>query len=160
MFDNVGRKIQIVSVIVLVIMLLVSLVGAIVLWATLPKYMDGRFWIGFGTLVGGAATSVFTALMLQGFSIIVEFCEGNFEAKATEMKSASNNKEHAEPSNTSDEQGWVCPKCGKRNTSQYCSNCSTKNPAREAGKNEWKCTACGKINQNYVGTCGCGQVKP
>lgn len=159
MFDNVGRKIQVISVIVLVIMLIASLVGAIIIWATL-EYVDGVFWIGLGTLVGGAAMAVFSSLMLQGFSIIVESCEGNLEAKATEKKIASNNKEHAKPSNTSDEQGWVCPKCGKRNTSQYCSNCSTKNPAREAGKNEWKCTACGKINQNYVGTCGCGQVKP
>lgn len=25
---------------------------------------------------------------------------------------------------------------------------------------EWKCPKCGKINQNYVGTCGCGEVKP
>ena len=24
---------------------------------------------------------------------------------------------------------------------------------------EWKCNKCGKINQNYVGTCGCGQTK-
>lgn len=26
--------------------------------------------------------------------------------------------------------------------------------------NEWKCPSCGKINQNYTGTCGCGQQKP
>ena len=31
---------------------------------------------------------------------------------------------------------------------------------RSAGTNEWKCPKCGKINQNYVGTCGCGQQKP
>ncbi|MGN1111634.1 MAG: zinc-ribbon domain-containing protein [Acutalibacteraceae bacterium] len=27
-------------------------------------------------------------------------------------------------------------------------------------KNEWLCPKCGKINVNYVGTCGCGEVKP
>lgn len=27
-------------------------------------------------------------------------------------------------------------------------------------ENEWKCPKCGKINQNYVGTCGCGTNKP
>lgn len=27
-------------------------------------------------------------------------------------------------------------------------------------ENEWKCSSCGRINQNYVGTCGCGQRKP
>lgn len=26
--------------------------------------------------------------------------------------------------------------------------------------NEWKCPNCGAINQNYTGTCGCGQQKP
>lgn len=30
---------------------------------------------------------------------------------------------------------------------------------RPAGENEWKCPACGRVNQNYVGTCGCGQLK-
>ena len=33
-------------------------------------------------------------------------------------------------------------------------------PEREPGANEWKCPNCGKINQNYVGTCGCGAAKP
>ncbi|MBQ8573099.1 MAG: hypothetical protein IJ451_06515 [Ruminococcus sp.] len=31
---------------------------------------------------------------------------------------------------------------------------------RTQGIGEWVCPQCGKINQNYVGTCGCGQVKP
>ncbi len=31
---------------------------------------------------------------------------------------------------------------------------------RTQGVGEWTCPKCGKINQNYVGTCGCGQVKP
>ena len=33
-------------------------------------------------------------------------------------------------------------------------------PEKEPGENEWKCPGCGKINQNYVGTCGCGERKP
>ena len=33
-------------------------------------------------------------------------------------------------------------------------------PVRVPTANEWKCPQCGKINQNYVGTCGCGQGKP
>ncbi|MBQ5399307.1 MAG: hypothetical protein IIU14_07735 [Ruminococcus sp.] len=31
---------------------------------------------------------------------------------------------------------------------------------REPNENEWKCPTCGKINQNYVGTCGCGEARP
>ncbi len=30
----------------------------------------------------------------------------------------------------------------------------------EVGYNEWKCPNCGRVNQNYVGTCGCGTKKP
>lgn len=33
------------------------------------------------------------------------------------------------------------------------------NQNKIAGANEWKCSKCGAVNQNYVGTCGCGQVK-
>lgn len=29
-----------------------------------------------------------------------------------------------------------------------------------AGAGEWVCPSCGKVHQNYVGSCGCGQVKP
>lgn len=40
----------------------------------------------------------------------------------------------------------------------------TGTPRFTGGRNisgsEWKCPQCGKINQHYVGTCGCGQVKP
>lgn len=32
--------------------------------------------------------------------------------------------------------------------------------SRVLSANEWKCPQCGKINQNYVGTCGCGTMKP
>lgn len=56
-----------------------------------------------------------------------------------------------------------CPKCGVANApaNNYCSNCSTRlNAAATSSEGEWKCPSCGRINQNYVGTCGCGEVKP
>ena len=30
---------------------------------------------------------------------------------------------------------------------------------RTPAANEWKCSKCGKINQDYVGTCGCGEKR-
>lgn len=36
---------------------------------------------------------------------------------------------------------------------------SVSNQNKIAGANEWKCSKCGAVNQNYVGTCGCGQTK-
>ncbi len=35
-----------------------------------------------------------------------------------------------------------------------------KKEEKKASANEWRCPKCGKINQNYVGTCGCGELKP
>lgn len=35
-----------------------------------------------------------------------------------------------------------------------------KNAEQKADKSSWKCPSCGRINQNYVGTCGCGVNKP
>lgn len=39
------------------------------------------------------------------------------------------------------------------NTAESCQNNKTSST-------QWKCSACGKINENYVGTCGCGEEKP
>lgn len=33
-------------------------------------------------------------------------------------------------------------------------------PPVTAGANEWMCPHCGAVNQNYVGTCGCGARRP
>lgn len=77
---------------------------------------------------------------------------------------------------------WTCPKCGIRNQDSinFCNSCgtrkinnySTNNNYQRAANgapiplisvptvNEWKCPKCGRINQNYVGTCGCGTRKP
>ncbi len=32
--------------------------------------------------------------------------------------------------------------------------------AKQNSSDEWVCKNCGKINKNYVGSCGCGEVKP
>lgn len=33
-------------------------------------------------------------------------------------------------------------------------------PEAKPSAGEWKCSQCGRINQNYTGTCGCGQQRP
>lgn len=57
-----------------------------------------------------------------------------------------------------------CSKCGEKivGTSKFCTSCgnSIKQPEHKVSANEWKCPKCGVINQNYVGTCGCGEEKP
>ena len=34
-----------------------------------------------------------------------------------------------------------------------------KSENRFANLNQWQCSKCGKVNENYVGTCGCGNTK-
>ncbi len=59
-----------------------------------------------------------------------------------------------------------CPNCGELNGSNntQCFKCRTKldyNTTKgSVHTGEWVCKKCGKINSSYVGTCGCGEVKP
>ena len=68
---------------------------------------------------------------------------------------------------------WHCQKCGAYNdgTSLYCARCSCEKPYVITGNSNkinksvhradvWICPNCGRENQNYVGSCGCGEVKP
>lgn len=66
---------------------------------------------------------------------------------------------------------WTCPTCYTSNSTanNFCEKCGNKNPSSNLGArqrstipsiNEWKCPRCGIIQQNYVGTCGCGERKP
>ncbi len=65
---------------------------------------------------------------------------------------------------------YICKTCGEKSQDMFCSVCgkkkikegehiSKKAYTRTLQGNEWKCPACGRINQDYVGTCGCGQKK-
>ena len=56
-------------------------------------------------------------------------------------------------------------------TSLYCARCSCEKPYVITGNSNkinksvhradvWICPNCGRENQNYVGSCGCGEVKP
>ncbi len=46
---------------------------------------------------------------------------------------------------------WICPKCGKENDGNFCSNCGETRP----GTAKWICPTCGKENDgNFCGTCG------
>ena len=66
---------------------------------------------------------------------------------------------------------YICETCGEKSQDMFCSVCgkkkikesehiSKKAETKTPQNNEWKCPSCGKINQNYVGTCGCGEKKP
>ena len=79
----------------------------------------------------------------------------------------SENSNTAAPKSNQQESSMFikCPNCGEENgtNNEYCYKCKTflnqKHTSPEFS-NSWICPKCGKINQNYVGTCGCGKGKP
>ena len=93
---------------------------------------------------------------------IVMFCVG--ESSNDDSTSSQNDK----TSKNSDKPRFVeCPNCGELNSSNNtkCFKCKTDlteiiNKKETKTSNVWICPKCGRENQNYVGTCGCGEVKP
>lgn len=138
MFKNVGEKIKVFSVIFFILILLGALVGAIVIWS--QRYMDAKFFIGLGTLAGGFFVAIFSALCIQGYGIIVSSYESQEIPAIAEKKPTDYN--------------------GNLFNDMDKNNAIKKAPKSVPANGEWKCPKCGKINQNYVGTCGCGEVKP
>ena len=138
MFKNVGEKIKVFSAIFFFLLLIGALVGAIIIWS--QRYMDAKFIIGLGTLVGGFFVALFTALCIQGYGIIIADHEKNDVSDIPSKKATDYN-------------GSLFNDMDKNNAMQ-------KAPKSVPASGEWKCPKCGKINQNYVGTCGCGEVKP
>lgn len=93
---------------------------------------------------------------------IVMFCVG--ESSNDDSTSSQNDK----TSKNSDKPRFIaCPKCGELNSSNNtkCFKCKTDlteiiNKKETKTSDVWICPKCGRTNQNYVGTCGCGEVKP
>ena len=45
-------------------------------------------------------------------------------------------------------------------STSYMNNRTYANRAANSSSGIWRCSKCGRVNQNYVGTCGCGEIKP
>lgn len=63
----------------------------------------------------------------------------------------------------------TCPYCGESNVvhNEKCYRChriinthASTSSANQIPSDSWVCPKCKKINAKYVGTCGCGEVKP
>lgn len=70
---------------------------------------------------------------------------GNYFAEASKANQAQSQQNQAAANNPAEDQ-WTCPKCGTKNTGNFCSNCGEKKPvAAAAGKIEMRCSACHEI---------------
>ena len=137
MFEDVGEKIKVSAIIVFIVFMVGALAGAIVVWV--QEWMDARAIVGLGVLAGGAAVSFFFALLVRGFGIIVshyERAENEYKYRTTPHSSNS------------------------YNGSLFKNMNNNLAPKGSVVSGEWKCPKCGRVNQNYVGTCGCGEIKP
>lgn len=103
-----------------------SIVGGIILC------VDVDVFAGLGTVIGGILVAWFTALIVEGFALIV---------------ANSENKE-------------ATPTTSQQQDSAF-QNAVIKETQRPAGVNyngSWNCT-CGRKNFSYVSTCTCGKNK-
>ncbi len=78
MWRNCGRKIQITSIIWLVVAAIASLVGAIELWSKNSSYFN-TVGLGFLVLIGGALLGIISSWLMYGFGVIVEKAEHDRE---------------------------------------------------------------------------------
>lgn len=120
------------------------LLDAFALYAIIP--LLGNIW--FGDLYGDEKTvAIFSLLIWLGISIGASIALNIGKKKIIDFfaePSSETNRTSAHTTNT-----YTSPIFKDSNT-----------PITTPSVGEWKCPKCGKINQNYTGTCGCGEVKP
>lgn len=116
------------------------LLDAFALYAGIP--LLGNLW--FGDLYGDEkSVAIFSLLIWLGISI------GASIALNIGKKKIFNYFSYSPETNTYTANTYTPPIFKDSNT-----------PTSTPSAGEWKCPKCGKINQNYIGTCGCGEVKP
>ena len=74
MFYNVGRKLKVLAIVLLVLGILVSLVYAIIIWASPQNQLLGnlRGIIGLGVLIGGSISAYLSSLVTYGIGEAAE----------------------------------------------------------------------------------------
>ena len=131
----------------------------------------GGFLLALISAAVGAFASWLGSLFVYGFGQLIE--NSDIVASNVPQNGTTSGKVYSTPaapmvSPAVVTNSWECTKCGTKNTGDYCKICSEKRhaaggthvPEQVADANSWKCPSCGRVNQNYVGTCGCGQLKP
>ena len=123
-------------------------------------------------MIGGVIMSIICSFVLYAFGAIAEKYLNEKEQRINNFKTQNmhNTQEQAyRDSSPISTNYWTCPKCGMliSNSMNVCGNCGSSK-VKETVKNnqeyvlqpgEWMCSKCGRINPDYVGTCGCGEVK-
>lgn len=120
------------------------LLDAFALYASIP--LLGNLW--FGDLYGDEkSVAIFNLLIWIGISVGASIALSIGKNKIIDSFADFSSKNSSTSAYTTN-----------INTSPIFKDSNT--PITTPSAKEWKCPNCGKINQNYTGTCGCGEVKP
>lgn len=168
MFENIGGKIKTLATVLCAIGIIVSVITGFSLLMALSN--TGLGFIGLIIMIVGSLFSWISSFFIYGFGQLIDNTATMTDNNASQTQTAS--APISTPSyfkaDAVNEHKWTCKKCGSSwsNSTAFCCSCGEKKPACAPAKenlpteNEWKCPTCGRLNMNYVGTCGCGQVKP
>lgn len=152
MYENIGEKIKALAKILFVVEIFVSVIGGLILSVALRYAMYGfAILLFFGIAVVGVIAAYISSMLLYGFGELIS----NSKKLVEIGKEVNSNKTSA---NISAEQ--QATPVSYNTTLFQPQTTESEEEKREPNNNEWKCPKCGKINQNYVGTCGCGETKP
>ena len=151
MFKNVGKIIQGFAKGILIFNVIAAFAGGIAIFVAMIDIDMG--FLGFLLMLSEWATGVMVAIFIShlfyGFGIIVE----DHERKLLKSHKNSVSTETKVP---------VTPVYNNITMpAQPVHSHSATNSATEKAvlADEWKCPVCNAVNKNYVGTCGCGQLK-
>lgn len=127
------------------------ILDAFALYAVIPTL--GSLWLG-DLYKNEKSVAIFTLIIWIGVSIGASIVLSIGKTKLLECFSDSSNAVPNTPTYSATTTASIF-----KDTNSTTIPTTTAAPVTPSN-NEWKCPNCGKINQNYTGTCGCGQLKP
>lgn len=146
-FFNPSKRIKIMAHIMLIINAITTLVFAIVFGREdlRPDY-DFHFGYFLLILIIGLLVGYVIPLLVYGFGQLID---------NTDVNQLTNNDIRKEEKIKTSNSGFDNLLSSTQNENK------SDEPKNESSSvNEWKCPKCRAVNQNYIGTCGCGEIKP
>ncbi len=166
MFRNVGKSIKTIAIVFCIVDMISSIITGIVLMAEDDDYIAlGLLIIFLGTFLAWVG-----ALFIYGFGQLVQnsdiiankidphtYIRNNPQEISQVPIYYTNNHTYQ---NTNVAHTQYTPTSTYTPSAQQSPSNSTPPKPQEVPIGGWKCPSCGAAHAHYVGTCGCGQVKP
>lgn len=125
MLDNIGGKIKTLAVVVCIIGMIASVIGAFVIWGMHDSRYNPTIWLGFIVLLAGCLGSWIGSFFTYGFGQLIESNEEEVALLRridNQIKAAQNQNNAAQTTSGQRSgaekqvkmlpKGWKCPDCG------------------------------------------------